>query len=118
MTLNFNYFYKTKHRVFGFMVECKNHLSCMYLYHVRETSSNFMKKKHGLSIVPFFDSLDIDMMLRNAYESISFAIEVKSKNNHFTGGSWIFFLFWMAVGENRTFDKYGVNICSVQFLPK
>ena len=32
ITLNFNYVSKTRHRVFSFMVECKNRSSCMYLY--------------------------------------------------------------------------------------
>ena len=55
------------------------------------------------------------MLLRNAYESISLAIGVKSKINHFTGGSWIFFLFRTAVGENPTFYEYEDNIVLFSF---
>ena len=42
------------------------------------------RRIHGSSTIPFFNiTLDVDLMLRNAYESISLAIEVKSKINNF-----------------------------------
>ena len=77
------------------MIECKKRSSCMYVpVRVRETSSNFRKKTWIVnhSLLRQF-ALDIDMLLRNAYESISLAIGVKSKIDHFTGESWIFFYF-------------------------
>ena len=75
------------------MIECKNRSSCMYVpVRVREISSYFRKKTWIVnhSLLRQF-ALDIDMLLRNAYESISLAIEVKSKINNLPGGSWIFY---------------------------
>ena len=56
-TLNLNYVYKTKHRVFSFMIEWKNRSSSLYLYiRVRETSINF-RRIYGSSII--FPSLTV-----------------------------------------------------------
>ena len=109
LTLKLNYVYKTKHRVFGFMIECKKHW--LLIRHVRKTSSNF-RKTHGSSIIPFFESLPWILIwhsetLMKAF--LGFWSEVEM--NHFNGDHGFFF--------GRRYEKIGhlinMKIAYVQY---